>query len=930
MYAVSQAYLNAIKQPAQKHYLYGSITTPRGYTSFDKDNVVSGSFHIQNQCSPNTDLVLGSVYTGTLTATFHDVNVPRNSWIGQVITPQSGIELPNGTTERIPLGIFTVAEATHTAEGVEVVAYDNMTKFDKKFKAKKFKTPQPMYDYLYDICIACGVTLGMTQEQVENLPNGSTDIGLTGCNGSLKDYGNDLNTYRDLLYWAAQTCVCFATIDRQGRLVLRRFKKESAVVDEISESYRLAGARFEDYTTNYVAIYVNDTTTGEDVYYGYDAAALRQQLSETAAEVQDAEDAIDELEEEYQQGQITEEEYREGVALCRRHIKALNKRLAWLEKALEKAIAGDDGVFMDLGENPMLQPDGVGATNTAMRTKILEKVSDISYTPFTCSTVFGVHYDLGDIIRFVGGHATDDGEVCCIMSYDYNFNGEYVMEGYGADPNGANVKPLSEKSVNSAKKSENKVNVSSEEPDSGKNGDLWITPIAQPVPRDVGLTFYTEAVLDVDEVTSKNNVYDIKLSGTRRNVEINEYVIFSLNNFQTGEPCTFKFTIQIPDHTFYDATYPLTVSFSDTADPVKGFKEDQTPGTWIWYDDQQVGVQSLYRDNNEHTYTCSFTATSSTMYLIIRTGGINLNPLPTYFTFEIKDFSYSLEPDHTNDNSLQYNNNGEWVAFDFVKSIEQQQTSGTKIATAKNNDGTSTDIYAPTPTNVIANPSGSTSGDLTKIQIGNVKYDIAGGTEVIANPSGSTSGDLTKIQIDNVRYDVAGGTEVIANPSDSATADLEKIKIENRTYGLHKTTITQRISSGAKIADFTVDGTAGSLYSPTIQSAVVYSTSEQTVGTWIDGSLLYQKTFLANNVYITNDDLTSEFRHNVSNLKMGFVTEAYYDFDYGGTRWYTAMGSVNGNGDRWVVGPTSIFVGGETWYARQERYWLITIRYTKN
>lgn len=55
-------------------------------------------------------------------------------------------------------------------------------------------------------------------------------------------------------------------------------------------------------------------------------------------------------------------------------------------------------------------------------------------------------------------------------------------------------------------------------------------------------------------------------------------------------------------------------------------------------------------------------------------------------------------------------------------------------------------------------------------------------------------------------------------------------------------TITPTLSTGTKIADFEIDGTAGELYAPQGGGGGInYSTQEQVIGTWIDGKPIYQK-----------------------------------------------------------------------------------------
>lgn len=74
----------------------------------------------------------------------------------------------------------------------------------------------------------------------------------------------------------------------------------------------------------------------------------------------------------------------------------------------------------------------------------------------------------------------------------------------------------------------------------------------------------------------------------------------------------------------------------------------------------------------------------------------------------------------------------------------------------------------------------------TGISIENNVISATGGS-VVANPSGSATDDLTKIQIDSTIYDLPdSGTTVVANPSGSATDELEKVQIGSTVYSLPK------------------------------------------------------------------------------------------------------------------------------------------------
>lgn len=441
MYPVSDAFLEAVKQPVIDYTVSGSI----GNISFDESNIKEDSFRISNQSTDTDDVVLGSVQVGQLEATFIGLNINYTDWVGKVIIPMISLRIGANSTEGFLMGKFTVAEAKHSAEGVQVVAYDNMMKFDRKFKKSHFRSAGTPISYAQQACIDCGMIFANTQAEIETFANYDETVAIFGVSGKYKKFKNDIDTYRDLIYWCAQTLGCFATINRDGNLVFRKYT--NVVVDEITESHRLTGATFEDYITNYTGIYVANMRYGTESYYGYDTAALTAEIAAVTAEKTQVETdimnnilALAELERKHEAHEITDEEYRTQKAALdneRKELdtqkKQLEKRLNWLNKALAKAQAGEDGSYMDLGENPLLQSN-IYSHRERQRRAVLSSLDMISYTPFNCCTVFGAHYDLGDVIYFSGGHTGSDGVFCCVMGYEFALNGEYTMQGFGVNP----------------------------------------------------------------------------------------------------------------------------------------------------------------------------------------------------------------------------------------------------------------------------------------------------------------------------------------------------------------------------------------------------------------------------------------------------------------------------------------------------------------
>lgn len=250
MYNVSDEYKAAMRSPEQVHTLRGSI----GTVEFDENNIVKGSFIVSNQCSDSAEVKIGQVYVGELKGTFINVQIPRYSWKGLSITPYAGIVIGR-KTEEVPLGIYTIEQAEWKASGVAVTAYDNMSKFDKPFN--KLQITGDAYMLASEACSKCGVTLGSMKEEMAALPNGSVDLAVYP--------ENDIETWRDFISWLAQTLGCFATIDREGRLIFRQYGGEP--VDEVTVDGRTADAAFSDFETRYTGMSVVDKETKTTNYY---------------------------------------------------------------------------------------------------------------------------------------------------------------------------------------------------------------------------------------------------------------------------------------------------------------------------------------------------------------------------------------------------------------------------------------------------------------------------------------------------------------------------------------------------------------------------------------------------------------------------------------------------------------------------------------
>ena len=255
MYEVSQAYKDAMKSPVQHFKLRGTIINKNITHEFTEQDVLKGSFSISNQSSGSSALEIGSVYTGELNMTLLNGVVPRYFLYGATVMPYFSLLTLEGW-EEIPLGAFTISEANYSASGCEITAYDNMTLLDKSFGIVEMQAD--MWFFLSKASEVCNIQIGMTEEYVRSLPNGNRTLGLYE--------NNDIETWRDFISWLSQTAGCFATIDREGKLVFRRFTTN--VIDTIDSEHRFTGCRFSDFVTRYTGISCVNIAEQTTSYYG--------------------------------------------------------------------------------------------------------------------------------------------------------------------------------------------------------------------------------------------------------------------------------------------------------------------------------------------------------------------------------------------------------------------------------------------------------------------------------------------------------------------------------------------------------------------------------------------------------------------------------------------------------------------------------------
>ncbi len=257
MYQVSDAFLQAVQENTRSYYWTGKITTNAGTVyEFEPKDIVKGSGYISSQCCGSTEIELGTVYAAELGITLF-TDIDRYTLEDAKIEVFYHLKLSDGTEETVPMGIFEVSEANRNVKTLELKAYDYMLRFEKDFNG--FETVGKAYDFIALCCKACDVEFAQTEAEITAMPNGSEGLSIYT--------DNDIETYRDVLYYVGQVLGGFFCINREGKLELRKYGITPVMT--VQQKHRFSSS-FSDFITRYTAVSSTNMKTQIAEYYALD------------------------------------------------------------------------------------------------------------------------------------------------------------------------------------------------------------------------------------------------------------------------------------------------------------------------------------------------------------------------------------------------------------------------------------------------------------------------------------------------------------------------------------------------------------------------------------------------------------------------------------------------------------------------------------
>lgn len=148
------------------------------------------------------------------------------------ITLYTEADLPDGTTERLQEGIFTVVDSVTPGEIIEITAYDNMYKADVDFESE-LKYPATLLSILQEVGKKCDLSLKTSRFKNYNMGISNPPENVTA---------------RQLIGYISQIAGGNALIDEYGYLIIKEYD-----LSTINQLNLISGGNLTDNISDYIS-----------------------------------------------------------------------------------------------------------------------------------------------------------------------------------------------------------------------------------------------------------------------------------------------------------------------------------------------------------------------------------------------------------------------------------------------------------------------------------------------------------------------------------------------------------------------------------------------------------------------------------------------------------------------------------------------------
>lgn len=257
MINVSNAFRQELFNDNRKYLEYADITLSGGGKTLNltNDDLWSGGLAIEDSVSKDNSFDIGSAIINKCTVVINNIydKFSEYDFGNATVFVYVGLQLPDGTIERIRKGTFIVDEAKYNGSIITLSCLDNMSKFDKKYSESNLRYPATLNQIVRDACDCCNVSL-----QTYNFPHDSFIVQTRP--------DDKATTFREIISWCAQIAGCFCRCDTLGRLELKWYDQKTleksgldgGIFDSLSQNRYMTGdnadgGSFSPWNTGYIA-----------------------------------------------------------------------------------------------------------------------------------------------------------------------------------------------------------------------------------------------------------------------------------------------------------------------------------------------------------------------------------------------------------------------------------------------------------------------------------------------------------------------------------------------------------------------------------------------------------------------------------------------------------------------------------------------------
>lgn len=210
MITVSDAFKKALAEDNRAYITYAEFHLSNGYDlTISGDQIWSNGLVLNDAVSADTYLEVGSAIINQATLVINNMydEFTEYTFEGATVDIYVGLELDDGTIERVKKGVFFVDTCDYTSDLITINLLDNMAKFDTSYETSTLTSPY-LRDIVEEACDACVVTLA----------SGATDKLMSYQPSEYGALDKTQYTYRDMLAFVAQMSGCNAVMTNDGEL----------------------------------------------------------------------------------------------------------------------------------------------------------------------------------------------------------------------------------------------------------------------------------------------------------------------------------------------------------------------------------------------------------------------------------------------------------------------------------------------------------------------------------------------------------------------------------------------------------------------------------------------------------------------------------------------------------------------------------------